>query len=93
MDKEKRKNAKILINYLSKIPEIRIPIPPDSLTHAWYKFYCYLDEKYLCSDWNRDFIISEIVSLGYPAYHGSCSEIFLKNVLKNSIYKNLNSFL
>ena len=78
------RNAHILINSLSILPVIRIPQPEYGFHHAWYKFYCYIDSEALSADWNRDRIISEINSLGYPAFHGGCSEVYLEKCFVRS---------
>ena len=90
------RNANILYEKIHKIPSIRVPIPEDNLKHAWYKFYCYLNLGRIKQSWSRNKIIKEINNLGYPAFSGSCSEIYLeecflksnlgpKKRLKNSI--------
>ena len=53
-----------------------MPLPPDNYTHAWYKLYCYLRPENLLNGWDRDRIIYEINTLGFPAFHGGCSEIY-----------------
>ena len=53
-------------------------MPPDHLTHAWYKFYAFVQPEALSDGWNRDRILQEIAALGYPAFSGSCSEIYLE---------------
>ena len=82
-NKIRAQNAKILINELLDLEIIRIPIPHENLNHAWYKFYFYLNKDKLKIDWNRDRIISTINDLGYPAFHGGCSEIYLEKCFKN----------
>ena len=72
------KNASILIENLGDLSGITIPLPPKHITHAWYKFYCYVIPKYLKSTWSRDRIITEINNNGFPAFQGSCSEIYLE---------------
>ena len=72
------KNASILLENLRDLSAIKIPFPPENITHAWYKFYCYVIPKYLNSDWSRDRIIKEINIKGFPAFQGSCSEIYLE---------------
>lgn len=81
-NKKRSQNAKILIDALTDLESIRIPIPPDNIIHAWYKFYFYLHLKNLKIDWDRDRIISSINKLGYPAFHGGCSEIYLEKCFK-----------
>lgn len=75
---KRTRNAMILINELKNIPNIRIPIPPDNVVHAWYKFHCYLKKEALLDGWDRERIINEILEKSYPAFSGSCSEIYLE---------------
>ena len=79
----RNRNAKILISYLSELNQIRIPIPPENIVHAYYKFYCYVNKNYFLSDWDRERILKELNSNGLPAYSGSCSEIYLEKCFKD----------
>ena len=36
----------------------------------------------ICSNWDRDRIVSEINQAGFPAFTGSCSEIYLEKCFK-----------
>ena len=72
----RRINASILICALEGISCVRLPLVPPSLTHAWYKFYFYLRPEHLASGWTRASVIEAINHLGYPAYSGSCSELY-----------------
>ena len=83
-NKLRSKNAQILINLLSNCKVVSIPIPSDNFKHAWYKFHCYVNINALKSDWSRDRIVAEILASGYPAFHGSCSEIYLEKCFKNA---------
>ena len=74
----REKNALTFVKNLIDIPCIRISLPPENIKHAWYKFYCYVDETALLSGWNRNRILYEINQLGYPAFQGSCGEIYLE---------------
>ena len=90
--KIRRRNAEILIDSLQDLENIRIPTPPSNYQSAWYKFYCYINKNALLSDWNRGRILQEINAKGFPAFSGSCSEIYLeKCFLKSSFgpYKRL----
>lgn len=83
----RKRNANILINYFKNINAVRFALPKDGFEHAWYKFYVYLKNESLQSDWNRNRIISEINSMGYPAFSGSCSEIYLeKSFQKRNLF-------
>ena len=61
-----------------------MPLPPDGLTHAWYKFYAFVKPDALAEGWSRDRILSEIAALGYPALSGSCSEIYLEHCFQEA---------
>ena len=71
-------NAKILINKLKDCSSLRIPIPKPSFQHAWYKLHSYVRPDFLLDNWSRERIINEIREAGYPAFQGSCSEIYLE---------------
>ncbi len=75
-------NANYLYNYLSEIKSIRIPMPPDFIKHAWYKFYIFIKPEMIKCDWDRNRILSEINQEGFPAFTGSCSEIYLEKCFK-----------
>ena len=78
------RNAHLLAEALSDLPAVRVPLPPEPLTHAWYKFYAFVKPQALADGWSRDRILSEIVSLGYPALSGSCSEIYLEKCFQDA---------
>ncbi len=72
-------NAQALQNVLRSFPEaVRAPIPGDGYTHAYYRQYGYIISKGLKPGWTRDRIIEDIVAQGYPAFQGSCSEVYLE---------------
>ena len=78
------RNALLLAEALSDLQVVRVPLPPEQLTHAWYKFYAFVQPEALAQGWNRDRILSEIVALGYPALSGSCSEIYLEKCFQDA---------
>ena len=77
-------NAKIISSELENLSIIRIPKIPAKIKHAWYKFYCYLNSKFLSSSWSRDRIIEEINKIGLPCFSGSCSEIYLEKCFREN---------
>ena len=78
------KNAKILTSAIKEFSCIRLPIIPKNLTHAWYKFYTYIRPERLKNGWDRNRIITEINNSGFPAFQGSCSEIYLERCFKSA---------
>ena len=63
---------------------MRVPLPPEHLTHAWYKLYAFVQPEALGDGWSRDRILSEIAALGYPAFSGSCSEIYMEKCFQEA---------
>ena len=78
------KNARLLWKGLKDCSCLRIPLPKENLVHAWYKFHCYLNVDLLLEEWSRDRVISEINQEGYPAFSGSCSEVYLEKCFRNA---------
>ncbi|MDC3159669.1 DegT/DnrJ/EryC1/StrS aminotransferase family protein [Prochlorococcus sp. AH-716-G10] len=82
-NKLRARNAKILFDSLKEFSSLRIPYPKNKITHAWYRFYTYVDKNNLNFGWDRDRLIYEINKKGVPAFTGSCSEIYLEKCLRN----------
>ena len=77
---------KILKSFLDGFPSLRIPITDNNTQHAWYRFYAYVESNALLTDWSRDRILAELNRNGIPAFSGSCSEIYMENAFKKSVY-------
>lgn len=78
------RNALQFADAFADLSLVRVPLPSLGLTHAWYKFYAYIKPKALANGWSRDRIIHEISETGYPAFSGSCSEIYLEKCFVDS---------
>ncbi|QVV68728.1 DegT/DnrJ/EryC1/StrS aminotransferase family protein [Synechococcus sp. LA31] len=78
------RNALLLAEALADCPAVRVPLPPEGITHAWYKFYAFVKPDSLAAGWSRDRILGEIAALGYPALSGSCSEIYLERCFQQA---------
>ena len=63
---------------------VRVPLPEDGVTHAFYRLYAYVDPAALASDWDRDRIVAEVNALGVPLLHGTCSEIYREKAFDNT---------
>lgn len=75
---KRQRNANVLIERLKQIPELRVPVPPVHIKHAYYRFYAYVRPEMLKPDWNRDRVMVEINEASIPCTVGSCSEVYLE---------------
>jgi dTDP-4-amino-4,6-dideoxygalactose transaminase len=74
----RRRHANTMTKALSSLPGLRIPIPPDSVHHAYYKYYAFLRPEMLREGWDRNAILQAIKAEGVPCFVGSCGEIYLE---------------
>ncbi len=74
----RRRNAAVLTDGFSRIPGLRLTIPPQEIEHAYYKYYVFVEPAALKSDWSRDRIMTALLAAGIPCGSGSCSEIYLE---------------
>lgn len=72
----RRRNAGILTERLSRLPALRVPVPPAHITHAYYKYYVFIRPERLRPGWDRARILAEILRRGYPGAEGVCREIY-----------------
>ena len=75
---KRRRNANTLTVSLASVPSLRIPDPPESIGHSYYKFYAFVRPEQLRSDWSRDRIVQNLQAEGISCGPGSCSEIYLE---------------
>lgn len=68
-------------------PVMRLIDVPADTVHAEYKHYFFVNEDKLEQGWNRDRIVDEIVALGVPCYHGSCSEVYLEKAFDDTPWR------
>lgn len=81
-------NARTLIGALREFPDaVRVPEPPPGYTHAFYRLYAYVRPEGLRTGWSRDRLIAELTSLGLPAFHGSCSEVYLERAFDGTGFR------
>lgn len=66
---------------------LRVVDVPSDIVHAEYKHYFFVNHANLAPDWSRDRIVDEIVALGVPCYHGSCSEVYLEKAFDNTSWR------
>ena len=80
----RRRNAAVLTDGFSRIPGLRLTIPPQEIEHAYYKYYVFVEPEALKSDWSRDRIMTALMAEGIPCGSGSCSEIYLEKAFRDS---------
>lgn len=74
----RKRNAAALHRHFADLPGLRLVAPSADISHAFYKYYAFVELDALKHGWNRDRIAAEIVALGVPCGSGSCSEIYLE---------------
>jgi dTDP-4-amino-4,6-dideoxygalactose transaminase len=78
-------NARACIEVLRRFEgAVRVPEPPERLTHGYYRLYAYVRPEGLRSGWSRDRIVAELTALQIPAFHGSCAEVYLEKAFDSS---------
>ena len=65
---------------------VRVPLPTDDLTHAWYRFYAYVWPEGLRAGWDRDRIVAEVTAQDVPLFHGTCSEVYREKAFAGTSY-------
>lgn len=76
--KARRKNAALLTGCFSRIPALRVTVPPPDIGHSYYKYYAFVRPEMLKKGWTRDRIIEAVNARGAACFYGSCSEIYLE---------------
>lgn len=74
----RRRNAAILSDGFSTIPGIRVTITPAHFSHAYYKYYAFVETEALKAGWSATRIQEAVNTEGVPCLAGSCPEIYLE---------------
>ncbi len=77
-------NAQLLVDGLRDCAALRIPRPPEHVTHAYYKFYAFVRPQLLRADSGRDDLLVTAREHGLPLMAGSCSEVYLEKAFRNA---------
>ena len=70
-----------------EVPGLRVPALPEWAEHAAYRAYVFIEPEAMKADWDRDRVVTEIISRGVPCYSGSCSEIYLEKAFDNTPWR------
>ena len=73
---QRRANMQAFNNALANTKGIRLTLPENSIFHAGYKYYFFVEPECTRDGWNRDKIVAEIHSRGVPCFTGTCPEIY-----------------
>jgi dTDP-4-amino-4,6-dideoxygalactose transaminase len=73
----RRRNAAVLTDCFSNISALRCPRVPDSVTHAYYKYYVFVRPERLRPDWGLHRIQEAIIAEGIPCA-ASYREMYLE---------------
>lgn len=79
----RKKHADSLNERFSKVSALRVTLPPNDISHAYYKYYVFTRQDKLKSGWNRDRIMNEVNAAGVTCQVGSCSDISLEKAFRH----------
>lgn len=85
----RRRNAALLRERLEGYPLIQLPVIPDGVEHAFYKFYLMLDIDHFPAGTGRAEVIAELVRQGIPAGSGSCPDMSRELAMRQSAHPNV----
>ena len=80
----RNRNAAILNDGLKDLDALRLTLPAENITHAYYKYYIFVRPDRLKPEWGRDRILEALRAEGIPAAPGSCSEVYLEKAFDGS---------
>lgn len=72
----RRHHARSLAAGFTNIPGLRLTHPPEYITHAYYRYYAFVEPDALRAGWDQARVIAEINAQGISCFVGSCSEIY-----------------
>lgn len=81
---QRQRNCRLIWDAAAKFDALRVPAVPDSVVHAGYKCYVFVDSEKLKGGWSRDRVIAAINQEGVPCMSGSCSEVYLEKCFLDS---------
>jgi dTDP-4-amino-4,6-dideoxygalactose transaminase len=81
----RRARSQRYIDALSRVPGLRVPVPPAHVRAACYKQYAYVEPQALRPGWSRDRVLASLAARGLYAASGSCSEIYLEKAFEEAM--------
>jgi hypothetical protein len=83
---ERRRHAGALTESFERLPGLRVTRPPESVGHAYYKYYVFVRPEALRTGWDRDRIMQTVSGAGVPCFSGSCGEIYREKAFTSAGY-------
>lgn len=80
----RRANCQAIWQAARECKGLRVPDVPEHIGHAGYKCYVFVEPTTLKPGWDRDRVMSEIVSAGVPCFSGSCSEVYFEKAIQDA---------
>ena len=80
----RQRNAEILTERFSHISGLRVTKPPDTVQHAYYKYYVFVRPEHLKAGWDRNRILKTVTAEQVPCFSGSCSELYLEKAFEEN---------
>lgn len=84
---QRRSNTEKIASVCRQLAAVRVPLVPDDVEHACYKFYAFIEPDKLADGWTRDRIANEISERGVPCAQGTCSELYLEKAFDQTAYR------
>jgi len=85
---QRTRNANAMIASLRRFPgAVRVPVPAEGIVHAYYRLYAYVRSDGLKAGWDRDRIVDALRALDIPAFHGTCSEVYLEKAFEGTPWR------
>tara|TARA_R110000851_G_scaffold175556_1_gene321898 strand:+ start:24299 stop:25474 length:1176 start_codon:yes stop_codon:yes gene_type:complete len=80
----RRANCEAIWQVARDCKGLQVPDVPEHIGHAGYKCYVFVEPTTLKPGWDRDRVMSEIVSAGVPCFSGSCSEVYFEKAIQDA---------
>ena len=80
----RNRNAEILTSFIKPFKFARVPVVPDGVRCAYYKYYFFVDESGMKKGWSAQRVIEKISSRGIPAFSGTCWNISNEKCFKKA---------
>jgi len=80
----RRANCRAIWQAARECKGLRVPEVPEHIGHAGYKCYVFVEPTTLKPGWDRNRVMSEIVSAGVPCFSGSCSEVYFEKAIQDA---------